>query len=308
MPSRIIRESALTSRTLNQLSDAAERMFWRLTLVADDHGRFDADPSVLLAKCFPLKVAAIRPVRIEKLRAELVAAGAIDLYEVDGRLLGHFPKWFDHQRSRPSKSKFPEPPNATAAGRGSPRAAANGGGPPQDAADRGDSPESAARASTRACAPGMEPREGGMEPRAVRREGPGDPPPAGGAEIVASLAKRKLLAPQGGNGARGDRFQGSLALSILRGWGLLAREYDLRSAELDQERDPRFCENLLARIREHPKPEDWSYMLEQIPKMPTCIGKGSPPPGQSEPWKISLQWIVASEDNWSRVFRRRWGD
>lgn len=25
-------------------------MFWRLTLVADDHGRFEADPRVLLAR------------------------------------------------------------------------------------------------------------------------------------------------------------------------------------------------------------------------------------------------------------------
>src|SRR5437899_2293748 len=76
MPSRIIRESATTSRSLNQLSDAGERIFWRLVTVADDHGRFDADPVVLLAKCFPLRAGSWKPSRIEKLRDELVAVGA----------------------------------------------------------------------------------------------------------------------------------------------------------------------------------------------------------------------------------------
>ena len=291
MPSRIIRESALTSRTLNQLSDAAERMFWRLTLVADDHGRFDADASVLLAKCFPLKVAAMRPSRIEKLRDELVAVGAIELYEADGILCGRFPKWFEHQRKRDSRSKFPEPDVSAAIRRDS----------PQPAASCGDLPQNAARARGRACAPGMEPRAEGMEPRAERREGGGETPPD-------RLAKKKTLDPRNGNGAQTDPLKSPLAIAILRGWRLLVEEFGLRSAELDPERDPRFCESFVARMRDHPKGDDWSYMFEQIPKMPTCLGAGSPPPGKTDPWKISLQWIVASEENWNRAYRRRWGD
>ena len=66
MPNRIIRESCTTSPTLDALSDGAERMFWRLTTIADDYGRFDADPRVLLAKCFPLRVGRISIKTIEK--------------------------------------------------------------------------------------------------------------------------------------------------------------------------------------------------------------------------------------------------
>jgi hypothetical protein len=51
MPDRVTRESALTSETLGGLSDFAERLFWRLTIVADDAGRFIANPAVIAGRC-----------------------------------------------------------------------------------------------------------------------------------------------------------------------------------------------------------------------------------------------------------------
>ena len=39
MPDRIIRDKARSSPTLQHLSDAGERAWWRLTTAADDYGR-----------------------------------------------------------------------------------------------------------------------------------------------------------------------------------------------------------------------------------------------------------------------------
>lgn len=110
MPNRIIRDSARTSKTLDAVSADEERMFFRLTLVADDFGRFQADPRILLAGCFPLKVGVLHPADVEKWRDGLVAVGLIQLYGVGDRLYGYFPSWFKHQqRMRSRVSKFPEP-------------------------------------------------------------------------------------------------------------------------------------------------------------------------------------------------------
>src|SRR3990167_5365678 len=109
MPNRIIRESCTTSPTLDALSDGAERMFWRLTTIADDYGRFDADPRVLLAKCFPLRVGRISIKTIEKYVREMVKSSLISLYEVAGRIYGYFLTWEKHQRLRAKTSKYPEP-------------------------------------------------------------------------------------------------------------------------------------------------------------------------------------------------------
>lgn len=46
MPNRIIRDKCRTSISLDKLSFGAECMFWRLTTVADDYGRFEADARI----------------------------------------------------------------------------------------------------------------------------------------------------------------------------------------------------------------------------------------------------------------------
>src|SRR5438309_10645476 len=110
MPNRMIRDSARTSPTLAALSAEGERMFWRLTLVADNHGRFDADPRVMLALCFPRSVDRFTVKTLKFWRDELVANGCILLYTIDGRDYGYFPTWKKYQRIYDLKSKFPEPP------------------------------------------------------------------------------------------------------------------------------------------------------------------------------------------------------
>lgn len=114
MPNRTIKESALTSRTLDTLSDGAERLFWRLTVVADDYGRFDAEPSVVLARCFPLRIGRLKISTVNGWIAELVTAGLMDLYQIADRLYGAFKTWAKHQgKPRANHSKYPEPTTET---------------------------------------------------------------------------------------------------------------------------------------------------------------------------------------------------
>lgn len=105
----MIRESALTSATLYRLSDGAERMFFRLTLVADDFGRFDAEPQILKARCFPRWPDQRLPMkRVVGLYAELEAE-LVTSYVVDGRRYGFFNTWDKHQQRRAKTSKYPDP-------------------------------------------------------------------------------------------------------------------------------------------------------------------------------------------------------
>jgi len=116
MPNRWIRESARTSKNLNEVSDFAERLFWRLITTADDYGRFLACGSIVRSACFPL-MDTIRVEKVEKALAELVAKKLIDLYEVGDRRYGCFLKWFEHQgKPRSEKSKYPDPLPASPSG------------------------------------------------------------------------------------------------------------------------------------------------------------------------------------------------
>lgn len=110
MPNRIIKESALDSEDLDTLSNSGERLFWRLILVADDYGRFEATPQVVKARCFPRRVDTMRTNEVEKAMKELSPL-LVRFYSVGGRQYGCFLNWEKHQGSpRAKKSKFPDPP------------------------------------------------------------------------------------------------------------------------------------------------------------------------------------------------------
>jgi hypothetical protein len=83
-------------------------LFWRLTIIADDHGRFDANPMVMRARCFPLMIDKITTEQVMNWLNEL--SEPIEVYEVVGRRYGRFRNWAKYQRVYGSKSKFPDPP------------------------------------------------------------------------------------------------------------------------------------------------------------------------------------------------------
>jgi len=112
VPNRIIKESCRTSPTLNTVSAEAERLWWRLVTVADDHGRFNADPDVLAPACFPRQVSQgiFASTQISAWLGELVKVDGVRLYTVDRKRYGYFVGWRAHQRPPRSQAKFPDPP------------------------------------------------------------------------------------------------------------------------------------------------------------------------------------------------------
>jgi hypothetical protein len=109
VPNRIIKESICTSKNLNQLSAEEEVFFYRLIVNADDFGRFDAEPEILRARCFPRRTSFITIEQVLNWLNALVKAELIALYEVDGDLYGYFVTWDDHQQKRAKHSKYPDP-------------------------------------------------------------------------------------------------------------------------------------------------------------------------------------------------------
>ena len=111
MPKRILSDGVLTSETINALSAEEELFFYRLLLVVDDFGRFDARPTVIRARCYPMRVDAISTDMVAAWLHALVAAELVQLYRgEDQREYLVLSKWKKHQRIRAAKSKFPAPP------------------------------------------------------------------------------------------------------------------------------------------------------------------------------------------------------
>jgi len=108
MPNRIIKESICTSDTIDQMSWLEECFWHRLIVNCDDYGRFDARPSVLKARLFPLK-ERITLKDIESVLTKLAGIGCVVLYECDGKPYLYLPTWEVHQTIRAKKSRYPAP-------------------------------------------------------------------------------------------------------------------------------------------------------------------------------------------------------
>lgn len=112
MPNRVIKESIWTSRNLNALSPEAERHFYRLIPVPDDHGCLESSPMIIKGKCYPLK-EAITAEAIQTWQNELEEQDLLYRWSANGREYGILPKMAKHQRVRSlHQRKTPEPPQA----------------------------------------------------------------------------------------------------------------------------------------------------------------------------------------------------
>ena len=111
MPNRIIREGILTSERVNLLTEKAELFYRRLLSVVDDFGRYYAQPTLLRAACYPLRLDAVSDADVLDCIDECVAAGLIGVYTVGGKrflVVCGF-----GQNIRAKASKFPAPPSGT---------------------------------------------------------------------------------------------------------------------------------------------------------------------------------------------------
>lgn len=108
MPTRLLREGILTSDRVNQLSDAAEVFYRRLMSKVDDHGLFDARPSVLRAALYPLRLEITTENTCEQLLTECANAGLILIYQMHGK---PFLKMLDTKWKARSEARYPPPVN-----------------------------------------------------------------------------------------------------------------------------------------------------------------------------------------------------
>lgn len=107
MPTRLLREGILTSDRVDQLDAQAEVFYRRLMSRVDDHGLFDARPSILRTSLYPLRVDRVREADITRWIAACEKAGLIALYESGGKPY----LWMrDTGWERRSKPKYPLPP------------------------------------------------------------------------------------------------------------------------------------------------------------------------------------------------------
>jgi len=118
MPGRYIREGILDSERVCNLSTkekpTAELFFFRLLLVVDDYGRFEARTQLLKAKCFPCHYNIDKTDILNFLKA-CASQRLLDMYTVNS-------KWYLQvynfkQRTR-GASKYPNPPQKKAPNNG----------------------------------------------------------------------------------------------------------------------------------------------------------------------------------------------
>lgn len=119
MPNRILKESINESKGLSSVTPFAQDLFKRLITYADDYGRFNGDIELIRSRLYPRELEAVLSADIEEGIIELVGVGKIRLYT--GRatprssggsiVFGYFPNWNEHQRTRFTRAKCPDPEN-----------------------------------------------------------------------------------------------------------------------------------------------------------------------------------------------------
>lgn len=111
MANRILKDSINESRGLTSCTFFAQDLYKRLITYADDYGRFNADPQIMLARLYPRELDVVLIEDIMSGVVELAGIGKICFYTSQCRndVYGAFPNWGTHQRVRDSKKRMPDP-------------------------------------------------------------------------------------------------------------------------------------------------------------------------------------------------------
>lgn len=114
MPTRILREGIITSEAVAQLSFLAELFYRKLMSVADDYGRFHANPAILVAYCYPLAATRVTLDEISGYvkECESTTPPLIVVYGPENKRCLQIDNFGQHKRAK--RSKFPEPPQTIA--------------------------------------------------------------------------------------------------------------------------------------------------------------------------------------------------
>lgn len=109
MPQRLLRPTLRQSKRWNRLSWFDQSFYIRLLTIADDYGRYEADPELLRSELFPYGDpdghAVSVPTIVSSLRT-FASKDLIVLYEVDSKQYLQLLRWKERART---ESRFPEP-------------------------------------------------------------------------------------------------------------------------------------------------------------------------------------------------------
>jgi len=104
VPNRILREAILGSEKMAALNWQEEVFYRRLMSIVDDYGRYEANPQLLRARCYPLQTDAVRAADITRWMAACQKSGLILCYEVSGK---RYLELTNFQQQQRSASKYP---------------------------------------------------------------------------------------------------------------------------------------------------------------------------------------------------------
>lgn len=110
-PRRVPPEFCIDER-LEECSPLAALALYRIISQADDQGRLSGSPKSIKAVCFPMRSEATVK-KVSEAIGELVEAGFILRYQVEGRTLVQVLRWLDLQGKagrRAYPSRYPTPP------------------------------------------------------------------------------------------------------------------------------------------------------------------------------------------------------
>lgn len=165
----MIRIGFIDSEKVAALPWRTECFFTRLLLSADDYGLFDARPTVLRTRLFPLHLDQMSNQDIQDCLHQTEEAGLVRVYCVNGK---EYVEIFNYGQRQRGKPKFPLPPDY-------------GGSPPRNAADYCSSPHSAAYTETETETETNTKTEGETETKEAAPDGLLDfPPPSRPSSMV----------------------------------------------------------------------------------------------------------------------------
>ena len=89
MPNRVLKDSINESRGLTSCTFFAQDLYKRLITYADDYGRFNADPQIMVARLYPRELAVVSLDDLTDALIELVGVGKIAFYTSNASFLGN---------------------------------------------------------------------------------------------------------------------------------------------------------------------------------------------------------------------------
>ena len=104
----------MTSERVDGLNSWASEVFYRrLHSIVDDFGRYYANPSLIRAAAYPLKLDKVSNADVDKWLADCAGAGLVSTYEVEAKRYLELHDF--RQQRRATASKFPQMPSTCAA-------------------------------------------------------------------------------------------------------------------------------------------------------------------------------------------------